>query len=88
MIAEPPSEEAVQLIITLVPEIVVVGAAGVEGAVGNVAPLPSEDGAEGPTEFMAVILALTLDPFGRLYGVVFKVEIVTVQEIAVPVQPA
>ena len=48
------------------PEIVVVGADGATGAVGNAAPLPSGDGAEGPAEFMAVILALTLDPFGRL----------------------
>ena len=67
VITEPPSEEgATQSTLTLVPEIVIIGAAGDEGTVGNVAPLPSGDGLEGPAEFMAIILALTLEPCGRL----------------------
>jgi len=44
VIAEPPFEEgAVQSILTLMPSIAVVGAAGVEGTVGITAPLPSGD---------------------------------------------
>jgi len=44
VIAEPPSVEgAVQSILTLVPEIDVVGADGASGGVGNTAPLPSGD---------------------------------------------
>ena len=41
VIAEPPFAGATQFIITLLSEIEVVGADGVEGAVaGNIAPLP------------------------------------------------
>ena len=40
VIAEPPSAGAVQLITTLLPEIAVVGAAGVLGTVGRTAPFP------------------------------------------------
>ncbi len=44
MIAEPPFAGATQFIITMLPEITVVGADGVEGAVaGIVAPLPGGD---------------------------------------------
>jgi hypothetical protein len=42
-IADPPSEGATQVMITLVPEIEVVGAAGVFGAVGITAPFPAEE---------------------------------------------
>ena len=58
MIAEPPSAGAVQVINTLLPEIVVVGAAGVEGTVADsVAPLPAGDAAELPIAFVAITLA-------------------------------
>ena len=40
VIAEPPSAGATQFIRTLLPETVVVGAAGELGAVGRAAPLP------------------------------------------------
>ncbi len=54
MIAEPPSAGPAQFIITLLPETVVVGAAGVEGAVaGIIAPLLAGDEAELPKAFMA-----------------------------------
>ena len=43
VIADPPSAGAAQLITTLLPEIVVVGAAGVLGAVARTAPLPAGD---------------------------------------------
>ena len=44
MIAEPPLAGGDQSIKTLVPETVVVGAAGVEGTVADIiAPLPSGD---------------------------------------------
>ncbi len=39
------------------PEIEVVGASGVLGAVGRVAPLPYKDAAEEPKTFVATILA-------------------------------
>jgi len=89
VIGEPPSEEGVvQVITTLFPEILVVGAVGVEGTVFNIAPLPAGDGAEGPKEFFAIILALILDPIAREYGTDIKAEIGTVQVIDVLVQPA
>ena len=67
MITEPPFAGATQVIITLVPETVVVGADGVEGTVaGIIAPLPAGDIAEGPIAFMAVTLAKTLAKFARL----------------------
>ncbi len=54
VIGEPPFADAIQVIITSLPEIEVVGVDGVEGAVGgNIAPLPSEDAAEKPKAFMA-----------------------------------
>ena len=53
MIAEPPSAGSTQFIRTLLPEIEVVGAAGVEGAVANIAPFPAGDEADGPTAFIA-----------------------------------
>jgi hypothetical protein len=54
VIAEPPSAGPAQFIITLLPETVVVGAAGVEGAVaGIIAPLLAGDEAELPKAFMA-----------------------------------
>ncbi len=56
--AVPPSAGATQVIIALVPEIEVVGAAGVLGAVvGRTAPLPGRDKAELPLTFVAPILA-------------------------------
>ncbi len=58
VIAEPPFAGAAQFIITSLPEIEVVGAVGVEGAVdGNIAPLPAEDAAEVPKAFMADTIA-------------------------------
>ena len=57
VIAEPPFVGAYQFIVTLEPEITVVGAAGVEGAVGIAAPFPAEDAAEEPIAFVAVTLA-------------------------------
>jgi hypothetical protein len=57
VITVPPSEGATQLIKTLLPEIVVVGAAGTLGAVCITAPLPKLDAADGPSTFMAVTLA-------------------------------
>ena len=58
MIAEPPFSGATQLIKTLVPELTVVGAYGVEGTVaGIIAPLPARDGAEMPIALVAIILA-------------------------------
>ena len=55
MIADPPSAGAAQLITTLLPEITVVGAVGVLGAVGRFAPLPTGDAAELPIAFCAEI---------------------------------
>jgi hypothetical protein len=67
VIADPPSAGAVQLIETLLPEIVVVGAAGAEGTVaGIVAPLPTGDVAELPIALVVIIRAETLDPLPRL----------------------
>ena len=40
VITDPPSAGAAHVTKTLVPKIVVVGAAGVEGTVGIIAPLP------------------------------------------------
>ena len=59
VITDPPSAGATQLIKTLLPEIAVVGAAGILGAVAVdiTAPLPKLDAAEGPTTFVAVTLA-------------------------------
>ena len=53
MIADPPSAGAAQVIETLLPETVVVGAAGELGSVGRAAPLPYEDAAEVPKAFVA-----------------------------------
>ena len=55
VIAEPPSAGAVQVIETLLPETVVVGAVGVLGAVGRTAPLPAGDAAEFPIALNAEI---------------------------------
>jgi hypothetical protein len=67
---------------------VVVGADGVEGAVaGSTAPLPSRDAAEGPTAYVAVTIAKTLNPTKRLYGSACKTEMGTVQLTALPLQP-
>jgi len=59
VITDPPSAGATQLIKTLLPEIVVVGAAGTLGAVAVyiTAPLLKLDAAEGPKTFVAVTLA-------------------------------
>ena len=58
MISEPPSEGATQFIITLLPEIEVVGADGIAGTVtGNIAPFPSLDIFDYPKTFMAKIIA-------------------------------
>jgi hypothetical protein len=55
VITEPPLAGATQVIKTLVPETVVVGADGVEGAIaGIIAQFPSEDAVEGPTAFAAL----------------------------------
>ena len=54
MIGEPPSSAgAAQLIVTSVPEITEIGAAGALGSFGSTAPLPEEEAAELPLEFMA-----------------------------------
>ena len=66
MIAEPPSEGATQFIITLLPKFEVVGADGVEGKVGIIAPFPAGDAAEEPIAFIAFILALTPAPITRV----------------------
>ncbi len=67
MIAEPPSAGATQFIRTLLPEIEVDGAIGVEGILaGIVAPFPGEEKAELPMEFVALTFAKTLSPFARL----------------------
>ncbi len=56
VIADPPSAGAVQLIETLLPEIVVVGAAGAEGTVAGItAPLPAGDVTELPIALVAII---------------------------------
>ncbi len=55
VITEPPFAGAIQFITTLLPEIEVVGAAGVEGAAAIIAPLPGGDAVEGPTVFRAII---------------------------------
>ena len=57
VIAEPPSAGATQFIRTLLPEIEVVGAAGIEGAVAIIAPFPAGDAAELPIAFVAATLA-------------------------------
>ncbi len=59
MIAEPPLSGATHSITTLVPEIVVVGAAltAVGTVAGSTAPLPWKDAAEVPTAFLAVTRA-------------------------------
>ncbi len=57
VINDPPSAGATQLIKTLLPEIAVIGATGILGAVGITAPLPWRDVAERPTAFVAVTLA-------------------------------
>ena len=57
VIAEPPFAGATQLITTLVPEIVVVGATGAKGIVGIIAPLPEVDAAEIPIRFVAITVA-------------------------------
>ncbi len=55
VIAVPPSTGATQVMITSVPEIEVVGAAGVLGAVaGRTAPLPGLDEDEGPMALIAI----------------------------------
>ena len=67
VIAEPPSAGTAQVIKTLLPETVVVGADGVEGTfAGSIAPLPAGDPAELPIELVAIIRAKTLDPTRRL----------------------
>ena len=53
MISDPPSAGAFHVTKTLVLEIEVVGASGVAGTVGSTAPLPEEEAAEFPLEFMA-----------------------------------
>ena len=53
MISDPPSAGAFHVTKTLVLEIEVVGASGVVGTVGSTAPLPEEEAAELPLEFMA-----------------------------------
>jgi hypothetical protein len=57
MISDPPSAGATQVIKTLLSEIVVIGAIGVVGNVGRIAPLPSGDAAEVPIAFIALIEA-------------------------------
>jgi hypothetical protein len=51
VITEPPSAGATKFINTLMPETVVVGAAGVEGAVAIIAPFPAKEYAELPMAF-------------------------------------
>jgi hypothetical protein len=48
VIAEPPSAGVTQFMETPLPEIAVIGAAGAEGKVGIIAPLPGGDKAEVP----------------------------------------
>jgi hypothetical protein len=66
VITEPPSTGATQVIVTLVPETAVVGAAGTMGTVGKTAPLPDEDVDELPMAFLANTVAETPAPFARL----------------------
>ena len=67
VIAEPPSAGATQFIRTLLPEIEVFGADGVEVAVaGIIAPFPARDVPELPKAFLASTLAYTLNPLARL----------------------
>ncbi len=88
MIAEPPSAGGDQSIKTLLPEMMVTGAAGVEGTVAGItAPLPAGDAAELPIALVAIIRAKTLDPTARLYGAAFKSEMAIVQDVAVQIQP-
>jgi hypothetical protein len=57
VIADPPSAGVSQVIKTLVPTIVAVGAAGELGSVAGItAPLPSGDAAELPISFVAKTL--------------------------------
>ena len=60
-----PCAGATQVISTLLPEIVVVGAAGTLGAVTN-APLPSLEYNELPTTFVASTFAIPVYPAPRL----------------------
>ena len=57
VIAEPPFAGATQVIITLAPEIEVVGADGVEGKNGIIAPLLLRDVPELPIALVAVTKA-------------------------------
>jgi hypothetical protein len=57
VIAKPPSAGATQFKITLEPEITLVGASGVLGAVGIAPPFPAGDAAEEPIALVAVTLA-------------------------------
>jgi hypothetical protein len=41
VIGEPPSAGAAQVIVTSLPKITMIGAAGLLGTIGNTAPLPS-----------------------------------------------
>lgn len=57
VIADPPSAGVSQIIKTLVPKIVVVGAPGETGSVAGItAPLPSGDATELPISFVAKTL--------------------------------
>ena len=53
VIGEPTSAGATHLISTLLPKIVVVGAAGILGSIVG-APLPAGDAAEVPIKFIAL----------------------------------
>jgi hypothetical protein len=62
---------------TLGVKIVVVCEVG--ALVGNTAPLPGDDAAELPIEFVATTVAKTLSPLTRLKGAACRVAIVTEQ---------
>ena len=67
IIAKPPSSEATQFIITLLPKFEVVGAYGARGTSGGIiAPFPGRDATELPIAFVALIRAKTLNLFARL----------------------
>ena len=71
----PLSTGAVQSTTMFDPDTVVVGAAGVAGAVVRTAAPPSEDVPLAPSLFVASTVATTVAPYGRENGDACKVEI-------------
>ena len=83
----PPSAGSVQLNVMLVVDwasvVKIEGAAGTVSGIGMIAPLPSTDTVESPSELVAVTLTVTLAKSARLNGAARRAATGTEQVVAV-----